>query len=113
MKIVIATTLLALAGLLPQAALAADPHAGHMAMAGNAASEAPLADGTVKKVDRAAGKVTIAHGPLVNLAMPAMTMAFRVKEAAWLDQMKADDKIRFLAESVNGSLTVVRFEMAK
>ena len=67
----------------------------------------------VKKVDRAAGKVTIAHGPLVNLAMPAMTMAFRVKEAAWMDQIKADDKIRFLAESINGSLTIVHFETAR
>ena len=112
MKTLIAATLLALGGLLSQAALAADEHAGHMAT-GKAASEAPLSDGVVRKVDRAAGRVTIAHGPLVNLAMPAMTMAFRVKEAAWLDQMKADDKIRFLAESVNGSLTIVRFEAVK
>ena len=112
MKTLIAATILALSSLLSQAALAADEHAGHMAMS-KAASEAPLTDGTVKKVDRTAGKVTIAHGPLVNLTMPAMTMAFRVKEAAWLEQMKADDKIRFLAESVNGSLTIVHFETAK
>ena len=112
MKTLVAATLLALGGLLSQSALAADEHAGHMAM-GKAASEAPLTDGVVKKVDRAAGKVTIAHGPLVNLAMPAMTMAFRVKEAAWMDQIKADDKIRFLAESINGSLTIVHFETAR
>ena len=112
MKTLIAASILALTVLLPQAAFSADEHAGHMAMS-QAASEAPLADGTIKKIDRAAGKVTIAHGPLVNLAMPAMTMAFRVKEAAWMDQMKADDKIRFLAESVNGSLTIVRFEAVK
>ncbi len=112
MKTLVAATLLALGGLLSQAALAADEHAGHMTM-GKAASEAPLTDGVVKKVDRAAGKVTITHGPLINLAMPAMTMAFRVKEAAWMDQMKADAKIRFLAESINGSLTIVRFEAVK
>ena len=40
MKTLIAATLLALGGLLSQAALAADEHAGHMAT-GKAASEAP------------------------------------------------------------------------
>ena len=42
-----------------------------------------------------------------------MTMAFRVKDVAWLEQMQAGRKIRFLADDVNGTLTVVRFEVAK
>lgn len=42
-----------------------------------------------------------------------MTMAFRVKDAAWLDQMKAGDKIRFLAEDANGVYTVVKYEPVK
>ena len=45
--------------------------------------------------------------------MPAMTMAFRVKEAGWLDRLKVDDKIRFVAESIDGTLTIVRLEDAK
>ncbi len=72
-----------------------------------------LAEGLVKKIDKAAGKVTIAHGPLINLGMPAMTMAFRVKNPAWLDQIKDGNKIRFVAESINGVLTVVQLEPAQ
>ena len=45
--------------------------------------------------------------------MPAMTMVFRVKDAAWLDQMQAGGKIRFVADSINGALTIVELEPAK
>ena len=74
---------------------------------------AALSAGEVTKIDKSAGKITIKHGPLANLDMPAMTMAFRVKEPAMLDQVKAGDKISFLAEKVNGALTVTRLEAAK
>ena len=66
--------------------------------------------GVVKKVDKAAGKVTISHGPLVNLGMPKMTMVFHVNDPAMLDQLKEGDMINFVAEKVNGSFTVMRFE---
>jgi Cu(I)/Ag(I) efflux system periplasmic protein CusF len=83
-------------------------------MSAQAHAEDQMVEGLVKKVDKPAGKVTLAHGPLTNLGMnTAMTMAFRVKEAAWLDQMKEGDKIRFTADSVNGALTIVRFSAAK
>ena len=72
-----------------------------------------LATGEVKSVDKGAGKITIKHGPLANLDMPSMTMVFRVKEPAMLDQVKAGDKISFLAEKVNGALTVTQLEAAK
>ncbi len=79
-----------------------------------APAAAQMAEGVVKKVDKAAGKVTLAHGPLTNLGMNMpMTMAFRVKDATWLDQMKEGSKIRFMADSVNGALTVVKFEPVK
>ena len=92
-----------------------DPHAGHGVMhsAAPASSESAMVDGVVKKIDKAAGKVTVSHGPLTNLNMPAMTMAFRVKDATWLDQMQAGGKIRFVADTVNGSLVIVRFEPSK
>lgn len=113
----IASPLIALAAI-PLAATAAGEHDGHGALtpAMKMQSQAParLVDGLVKKVDKTAGKVTLAHGPLTNLGMDmAMTMAFRVKDAAWLDQMKVGDKIRFMAEDVNGVLTLVRFEPAQ
>jgi Cu/Ag efflux protein CusF len=72
-----------------------------------------MSSGEVKKIDKDAGKVSIKHGPLKNLEMPAMTMVFRVKDAAMLDQFKPGDQINFLAEKVNGSLTVTKIESAK
>ena len=114
MKALIGASLLALATLGPVSAHAASDHAGHGAAAKPmAAAKMDMVDGLVKKVDKTAGKVTLAHGPLVNLDMPAMTMAFRVGDAAWLDRMKAGDKIRFMADNVDGTLTVVHFEAAK
>ena len=74
---------------------------------------APLSKGEIRKVDREAGKITIKHGPLENLGMPAMTMVFRVKDAAMLDQVKPGDKVSFEAEQVGGALTVVRIEPAR
>lgn len=75
--------------------------------------KAPMADGEVKKVDKDGGKVTIKHGEIRNLDMPGMTMVFRVKEAAMLDQLKAGDKIKFAADNINGKLTVTKVEIAK
>jgi len=102
-----------IAALAPAFALAADHdmHAGHGAMHADAA-QAALVDGLVKKVDKAAGKLTIAHDALPN-GMPAMTMAFKVKDASWLDKVKDGQKIRFASENINGAMTVVRLEVQK
>lgn len=78
-----------------------------------AAGAEALADGEVKKVDKDAGKVTIKHGPLASLDMPAMTMVFRVKDPAMLDQMKTGDTIRFKAEKLGGNYTVTEVQPAK
>ena len=111
-KNLIATALIAFASLAGLPAYAAGDHAGHgTAQAG--AAEMQMVDGQVKKVDKAAGKVTLSHGPLTNLNMPAMTMVFKVSNATWLDQMKTGDKIRFMADNINGAITVVHFEAAK
>lgn len=56
-----------------------------------------------RRSTRKPASLTLSHGPLESLNMPAMTMVFRVKEASWLDQMKVGDKIRFMAESINGT----------
>ncbi|MDR2113505.1 MAG: copper-binding protein, partial [Candidatus Accumulibacter sp.] len=89
-------------------------HGGHAGAPVAVSAEDSLVDGTVKKIDKASGKITLAHGPLTNLNMPhAMTMAFRVKDLSWLDQMRVGDRIRFVADSVGGALTIVRFEAVK
>lgn len=112
MKSLVSTALIALASLITLPAQAAGEHASH-GMANHAADKMPMVEATVKKVDKSAGKVTLAHGPLVNLNMPAMTMAFKVREAGWIEQMKAGQKIRFVADNVDGAMTVVQFEGAK
>lgn len=109
----ILTPVLCAASVLSVTAVAADDQVAHMPAQASATATPQMVEGTVKKVNQAAGKVTLAHGPLANLGMPAMTMIFRVKDSAWLSQMKAGDKINFVAEKVNGALTVTRFELAK
>lgn len=78
-----------------------------------ATAPAELSSGEVKKIDKEAGKITLKHGPLVNLDMAPMTMVFRVKEASMLDKVKVGDKINFAAEKINGALTVTQIEAVK
>lgn len=70
-------------------------------------------DGEVRKVDKDAGKITIKHGPLAILDMPAMTMVFRAKDPAMLDKVKAGDSIRFKAEKLGGVFTVTEYQPVK
>jgi len=104
--------------LVTAASLAAIPalassHRAAMAPDKPAAGAEALSHGEVKKVDKDAGKVTIKHGPLVSLDMPAMTMVFRVKDPAMLDQMKTGDTIRFKAEKLGGNYTVTELQPAR
>ena len=45
--------------------------------------------------------------------MPPMTMAYRVKDKAMLDQLKPGDKIKFDVDGVGGEFTVLRLEKVK
>ena len=74
---------------------------------------AEMSDGEVRRVDKDAKKITVRHGPLANLDMPAMTMVFQVKDPAMLDQVKAGDKVKFVAEKVGGAFTITRIEPAQ
>ena len=67
----------------------------------------------MRKIDKAAGKITIKHGPIPQFDMPAMTMVYRVKDKAMLDQLKPGDKIKFDADGVGGEFTVLRLEKVK
>jgi Cu(I)/Ag(I) efflux system periplasmic protein CusF len=91
-----------------QASQPAD-HAAHHPVAAKIGS-APQAEGEVRKVDLAQGKVTLRHGPLANLDMPAMTMVFSTTDKQLLQGLKAGDKVRFNAESKDGLLVVTALE---
>jgi Cu/Ag efflux protein CusF len=105
------TLLLAATAALPAAAAFADD-AHHKARSSIAQAGTALADGEVRKVDKEAKKITIKHGPLQNLDMPAMTMVFQVKDPAMLEQVKAGDKVRFEAQKLGGAFTVTQIEKA-
>jgi Cu(I)/Ag(I) efflux system protein CusF len=72
-----------------------------------------MTDGEIRRIDKDAKKLTIRHGPIRNLDMPAMTMVFQVKDAAMLDKVNAGDKIRFSAERIGGVFTVVAIELVR
>jgi Cu(I)/Ag(I) efflux system periplasmic protein CusF len=71
-----------------------------------ALSQTPDVDGEVRKVDKAQQKVTLKHGAIKNIDMPAMTMVFRVKDAKMLDSLAEGDKVKFSAEKINGQYTI-------
>jgi Cu/Ag efflux protein CusF len=75
--------------------------------------EPKLSEGDRRKVDAQAGRITLSHDAIPNLAMPKMTMVFRVNEPAMLKQVKAGDKVRFAADLIGGELTVVGLQAAR
>jgi len=113
MKSLLTTTLTALALGAVAPAMAQTDHSTHgMTKPAISAADAAMADGLVKKVDKSRRTVTLAHGALPN-GMPPMTMAYKVKDAAWLDQLKAGQKIRFATDPKDGGMTLLRYELVK
>jgi Cu/Ag efflux protein CusF len=77
-------------------------------------AQSALIDGTVTKVDTAASKITIKHGPIKKFDMDeGMTMVFTAKDKSLLAKVKAGDKIKFDADNVNGQFIVTAIEKAK
>ena len=70
------------------------------------------ATGEVVKIDAAAGKITLKHGPIKNLDMDSMTMVLRAGEPAMLTAVKPGDKVVFEAERVNGQITITKLRKA-
>lgn len=70
--------------------------------------------GQVTKIDEAAGKITIKHGPLKKFDMNEnMTMVFRAGDPAMLKAVKPGDRVRFVPDRVKGQFTVTKIEKAK
>ena len=77
------------------------------------AAGAALTEGEIRKVDKDSKKITIKHGPIQILDMPAMTMVFQVKKPELLDQVATGDKVKFAAEKSGGALVITRIEAVK
>lgn len=60
----------------------------------------------MRRIDKSSGTLTIKHGAVSNLEMPAMTMVFKAADPAMLAQVS--ERIRFSADNVRGVLTATR-----
>ena len=80
--------------------------------AATAATAGDRAEGEVRKIDKAAGKLTLRHGEIRNLDMPPMTMVFEARDKAWLQGLKAGDRVRFQAIDAQGRLVLTAIEKA-
>ncbi len=70
-------------------------------------------EGKVEAVDAARSSVTLAHGAIASLKWPAMTMDFKVKDAALLRGLKPGQSVGFdLKEVGEGEWVVVGIEPA-
>jgi Cu(I)/Ag(I) efflux system periplasmic protein CusF len=70
----------------------------------------PVVKGIVRRVDLSAGRISIKHEAIPNLNMPPMTMSFLVQDPQLLDGLSVDDKINFVADEIDGELTVLWLE---
>lgn len=81
-----------------------NPRYALMAAAGLAASafiavavaQQAQASGEVRRIDVAAGKVTIKHGAIADLQLPAMTLVYRADPAV-LRGIQPGDQVEFVA----------------
>jgi len=113
MPILAATLLLGTNFAWPSGAYASETRIAAKETKPAAAAAAAWTDGEVLRVDKAAGSVTIKHGPMPKFDMPAMAMSYRVKDKSAIDRLKPGDRIRFEVDSVGGVFTVTRLEKAK
>ena len=91
---------------------ATDHGAHHPSPAAATAQAGDFAEGEVRRVDKAGGKITLRHGEIKSLDMPPMTMVFVVADAAMLDKVKVGDKVRFRATNRDGRMIVVEIQTA-
>lgn len=114
MKSVLLAATLSLVASVPAWGQAGHDHGGHTMTTQSKASAGQVDNvGEVRRVNTDTKKITIAHGPLKAYDMPAMTMAFPVKDPAMLTKVKQGDKVRFGLEKAGEDLVITRIEPAK
>lgn len=74
---------------------------------------APLHDGVIKKLDQKKSTVTLQHGDLAEVGMPAMTMSYPVQHTHDLAALHPGDKVRFTLEKKQDDYIVIHIEAVK
>jgi Cu/Ag efflux protein CusF len=88
------------------AAPALAQHAGHGTAKPAATAAGELADGEIRRIDKARGTVLLKHGEIKNIGMGAMTMSFKLKDPKMADQLKEGDKVKFAVEQKGEDLII-------
>jgi len=76
-----------------------------LVLAAAAQAQQASASGEVRRVDMAAGKVTLKHDAIAALDLPAMTLVYQA-DPALLAGLKPGDKVSFTAERRDGRYVV-------
>lgn len=108
----LAAPLFAFASLTVTAPVLAQ-HNHHGSAKANPAAANELADGEVRRVDAAKGRVLLRHGEIKSIGMSPMTMEFRFRDAAMAADLKAGDKVKFAVEQKGDDLIITRIEKVK
>ena len=66
--------------------------------------------GVIQRINLEKGVVTIKHGPLQGLNMPAMTMSFLVKDKAMLSNLQPLQKVDFELSHDDGNYEVTKIK---
>ncbi|MEO3480819.1 copper-binding protein [Phaeobacter sp. CAU 1743] len=62
--------------------------------------------GTVTKLDRKSNVLTLNHGPMANIKMPAMEMGYAVADPSMMKGLRKGSKVHFVVEVVDGKYIV-------
>ncbi|MGE4124718.1 MAG: copper-binding protein [Pusillimonas sp.] len=68
-------------------------------------AQTATASGEVRRVDAAKGKITIKHGQIGELGLPAMTLVYAI-DPALLAGIGPGDKVTFTASRQNGQYVI-------
>jgi Cu/Ag efflux protein CusF len=69
--------------------------------------------GEVVKLDPERSRITLKHAPIRMIKMAAMTMPFKVKDAAMLAPLKPGDRVRFEVLEHDSELIVQAIEIQR
>lgn len=72
----------------------------------SSAARADMADGEVRRIDKAKGTILIKHGEIKSINMAPMTMGFKLQDPKMADGLAVGDKIRFVVAQKGDELIV-------
>jgi len=76
-----------------------------MLVAGSVNAQQASASGEVRRVDAAGGKVTLIHGAIPDLQLPAMTLVYQAPPAL-LQGLQPGDKVSFSARRQDNNYVI-------